>query len=149
MIFFRQLNDLMTGENPDFIENKFIINSARRLVSAVEVSRRNYRNCLSLSMVCVIGVMLFGTIAQAADEKSKPPAKSEGSGQIIMNVVEIKGKIDQPQAVYIINLAKPDFKGIKLEKDFTQSIKNEDFKGLESFKVDKSLPAEVMENTNK
>jgi hypothetical protein len=90
----------------------------------------------------VLAAGLVGTaLAQKNDAKEKP----KGGGQIIMNIVEIKGRVDQPQAVYIINLAKPDFKGIKLEKDFTQDVRDEDFRGMETFKVDQGLAPEVFE----
>jgi hypothetical protein len=102
---------------------------------------------MAMSRMCGLWLMvacLAGTAgAQKGSEKDKP--KEAGSGQIIMNMIEIKGKVDQPQAVYIINLAKPEFKGIKLEKDFIQYVKDEDFKVLGNFKVDQSLPPENLE----
>lgn len=105
-------------------------------------------NFIRLLVVCVGSLLFIWSVsagAEKTDKKDKDKAKDEGGGQIVMNIIEIKGKIDQPQAVYIINLAKPDLKGIKLEKDFTQSIKNEDFKGLENLKVDENLPPEALE----
>jgi len=69
--------------------------------------------------------------------------ETKKTGQIVMNVIEIKGKIERPQAVYIINLAKPKFEGIKLEKDFSEEIKEEDFKDIEEFSVDESLPPKL------
>ena len=70
--------------------------------------------------------------------------KDKKAGTLIMNVIEVKGKIDRPQAVYIINLANPTFKGITLEKTFINEVKDEDFKGLNRFSVDNKLPAEML-----
>lgn len=66
------------------------------------------------------------------------------SGQIVMNVIEIKGKVERPQAVYIINLARPEIRGITLDKNFLENIKDEEFSGMSTFSVDGNLSTKML-----
>jgi len=94
--------------------------------------------CLKLLLVIFV---FYGTVSAAKDKK-KSEEIDETSGAVIMDVIQVQGKIDRPQAVYIINLSNPGFRNVALEKNFNKEIKNEKFDEIGHFSVDDILEIE-------
>jgi len=97
----------------------------------------------------VMSILLCVYIYSLAEEESqdsdlsKIAEAAENSGAVMMDVIQVQGKIDRPQAVYIINLANPGFRNVALEKDFSNEIKNEKFEDIGHFSVDDILEPEM------
>jgi len=79
-----------------------------------------------------LSISFFKTFGE--EVKAKPEQKS-----FVMDLVEIKGKIDKPQIVYVINLLIPPLANISLERSFIDDIKHEKIDKLLTFDVDKKL----------
>jgi len=85
----------------------------------------------------IIGIVFLSisfSLSSAQEDKNN---KNENA--LIMDLVEIKGQIDKPQIVYVINLLIPPLQDISLERSFLNDIKQEKIDKLIIFDVDKKL----------
>jgi hypothetical protein len=73
-------------------------------------------------MTMVLGAAVLGGFLL---DGMQAPANAQGKSEektIIMDRIRIRGKIERPEAVYIIDVTNPNFKPIRIERSFQEEI---------------------------
>lgn len=78
--------------------------------------KRSAKIIIGLSAAILMSFLVEGVlyIAYAQEKKEEKT--------IIMDRIRIRGKIERPEAVYIIDVTNPNFKPIRIERSFQDEI---------------------------
>jgi hypothetical protein len=78
--------------------------------------KRSLKIILGISVVIIAGFIVDAFLHHAAAQEKKEEKT------IIMDRIRIRGKIERPEAVYIIDVTNPNFKPIRIERSFQDEI---------------------------
>ena len=75
--------------------------------------------CNGRMKMVVIMVMAFLCLSTAVSVFAQ---EESGEKTLIMDRIRIRGRIERPEAVYIIDVTNPNFKPIRIERSFQNEI---------------------------
>jgi hypothetical protein len=75
--------------------------------------KRTHKLVLSLAISMAAGFVVYSIAAHAVTQDGKNDSPTH-----IMQTVRIVGKIERPEAVYIIDVTAPNFRPIRIDRSF-------------------------------
>ncbi len=86
---------------------------------------------LKAVILLIVTLVLAGSLPAVGSAQDKKKDKKKSSGPVVLEEIVIEGRVQKPQAFYILQRSSFGYKIMELEKDYTDeivnSVKNEIF----------------------